>query len=313
MTKVTNDYWIYDQVKKVLQRHHVQERKHRFMPTECRECPVPLRAIKRGRKTLMKFADGQERQEEDRWGWMDTRRATRKYWRGVTEFAVDEAQLKTNNACLASGKRRGDGEIYEREIKAEEKELWNQSDQDEWGKIVERGAVKVLSFPESQRVRKELVNRGELNRILPTRMVRRYKPSEVGKGPSRKSRWCIRGDRDPDILELERFAPTVATSSLQVALQAAMNHDLKMKVGDLKSAFTQSAPLCRKKGKIYCMQCSGGHSDTQEGQLIEVVLGCYGLPDSPLRQCLIKTLGYKPTRMDPCTFLLHGVPDEACS
>ena len=95
-------------------------------------------------------------------------------------------------------------------------------------------------------------------------------------------------------------------------LQAAMNYNLKLKVDDLKSAFTQSAPLRRKKGKIYCMQCSGGYNELQEGQLIEVVLDYYGLPDSSLhwrrilRQYLKKTLGKKPTRMDLYTFLLQG-------
>ena len=138
---------------------------------------------------------------------------------------------------------------------------------------------------------------------------------EVGVAPSSKSRWCIRGDKDPDILELERFSPTVSTSSLQIAMQAAMNHGFRGRVGDLKSAFTQSMPLMRKKGRIFCTQCGGGHHELQDGQLIEVVLGVYGLPDAPLhwrrtlKNYLVRELGYKPARMDPCLFLMHGNGD----
>ena len=305
------DYWVYDPLRGVLQRHHVRERKARFKPTDVKQCPIPLRSILKERKSFMKFVDGTERVEEDQWSWLDDKRPTRNWWKGCTEFKVDQEQVAVNQTFTAAGKRRGDGEIYDHEIQGEKAE-WNCADKEEWQKIVESGAVKVLSVTESRKVTKELEARGELGRILPTRMVRRYKPSEeVGVPASRKSRWCVRGDKDPDILELQRFAPTVATSSLQVAMQAAVNHDLEFKIGDLKSAFTQSMPLIRRRGKLYCRQCRGGHNDLEEGQLVEIVLGCYGLPDAPLhwrrtlRRYLIGTLGYKPSRMDPCMFLLH--------
>ena len=195
-------YWIYDQVKNVLQRHHVQERKHRFIVENV------LCLCKQSREAGRRMGRS-DRKKINGAGWI--REGTRNYWRGISEFAVDEAQLKTNNAWMAAGKRRGDGEIYEHEIKAEERELWSQSDLQECGKIVESGAFKVLPLrKESKRVRKEWADRGELNRILPTRMVR-------------------------------------------------------LKVGDLKSAFTQS-PL----EKICCVQWSGGHNDMQERPLMEV-------------------------------------------
>ena len=258
---------------------------------------------------MAKFDDGKQRMFEDEWSWLEERRPLRNWWKGVTEFKVDVSLIEVNQSWATHVKRRGEGELYDHEIPPEEREAWDQEDRNEWQKILKSGAVKVLSPEESRKVMEDLRKRGEENRVIPSRMVRRRKPSEkVGEEPTRKSRWCLRGDKDPDILELERFAPTVATSSLQIALQVAMNYGFPIKIGDLKSAVTQSSPLCRTKG---ARQCRGGHNDLEEGQLIEIVLGCYGLPDAPLhwrrtlRKVLLEELGYKPARMDPCMFLLH--------
>ena len=103
----------------------------------------------------------------------------------------------------------------------------------------------------------------------------------------------------------------MTTSNLQVLIQAAVNRNFKGTVGDLKSAFTQSRPLVRDGGKLYCRSCQGSMPGTQEGQLAEIVLGCYGLMDAPLnwRKTLVefitKELGYVASALDPCTFFLH--------
>eukprot|EP00959_Pyramimonas_sp_CCMP1952_P221963 4640491-Pyramimonas_sp.AAC.1 len=65
-------------------------------------------------------------------------------------------------------------------------------------------------------------------------MVRRKKPSEkVGEEASFKSRWCVRGDQDPDFLSLIRSAPTVTTSSLMMVLQIATYNKWEATIGDL--------------------------------------------------------------------------------
>ena len=54
----------------------------------------------------------------------------------------------------------------------------------------------------------------------------------------------------------------------------------------------------------------------EEGQLAEIVLGCYGLCDAPMHwrktlvSFLVDTLGYRQSAMDPCTYLLHGPDPE---
>lgn len=74
-------------------------------------------------------------------------------------------------------------------------EGWKLADAAEWEKMATSGAVKVLSLEETRRVDQELEEKGQQDRILPTKFARRYKPAEEpGIPPSKKSRLYIRGD-----------------------------------------------------------------------------------------------------------------------
>eukprot|EP00435_Cladocopium_sp_Y103_P014026 s22_g3.t1 len=77
-----------------------------------------------------------------------------------------------------------------------------------------------------------------------------------GAPPSRKSRWCVRGDTDPDLLDLERHAPTVTTATLSIVLQICASYGWLAAVGDLKNAFMQSDRLVRSSGRLFCEQPS---------------------------------------------------------
>jgi len=155
-------------------------------------------------------------------------------------------------------KKKGEGEVFPHEISSTKWPAWQKEDKEEFDKIVKSGALRVLSLEESREVIVRLKTEGKANRILPSRMVRSYKPGDQSGEPRKlKSRLCIRGDRDPDAIYLNRFAPTVTTSNLQVLIQAAVNRGYKGKIGDLKSAFTQSIPLVRENGTIYCRSCYG--------------------------------------------------------
>ena len=212
---------------------------------------------------------------------------------------------------LAGGKPRGQGEIFDHEIKAEDRPAWREVDLQEWNKVSSTGAVRVLDLEESRAVRAKLQADGKLDRILPSRMVRRMKPAEQpGEPDSRKSRWCIRGDKDPDLLSLERFSPTLCSTTFGVLLQACASMKYEASVGDLKNAFCQSQPLKRSEGKLYAMQPKGGIEGLHPEQIIEIVAGCYGLPDAPMhwRRSLkesIISLGYCESVLDPTVYLLH--------
>lgn len=319
------DYWVFDQHKKVLQRHHVTWRRAKFNPSQASGSPIPLRAIKKKRKTQRMQNSGQLKEDEDEWSLFTEKEIRYDWWKGITEFEIDEHFLykseseeekkgreKGQKSQGGAKKKRGEGEVFPHEIGAEEWPLWQVEDKAEFEKILKSGALRLMSLEESVQVRRQLEAENKTDRILPSRMVRRYKPAEQPGDPrTRKSRFCIRGDRDPDAIYLNRFAPTVTTSNLQVLIQAAVNRGFKGSVGDLKSAFTQSRPLVRGGGKLYCRSCQGSMPGTQEGQLAEIVLGCYGLMDAPLnwRKTLVeyitKELGYVASVLDPCTFFLH--------
>ena len=113
----------------------------------------------------------------------------------------------------------------------------------------------MLSLTDSHKVRKQLEKEGKADRILPSRMVRRMKPAEQpGEPAARKSRWCLRGDKDPDLLSLDRFSPTLCTTTFGVLLQTCASLRYEASVGDLKNAFCQSLPPNREGGPLCATQ-----------------------------------------------------------
>lgn len=311
------DYWVFDVHREVVQRHHVAWRKQLFNPAHASGCPVPLRALKKARRTKWMDSAGKPKQMDDEWSLFTEKEERISWWRGITEFSVDAHFLADSTQKAAPKKKRGEGEVFPHEIPAEEWPEWKVQDAEEFKKIVDSGALRILSVEESKQVWARLEAEGKTDRVIPSRMVRRYKPGEGPGAPRvKKSRFCIRGDKDPDILSLSRFAPTVTTSNLQVIFQVAANRRFRGLVGDLKSAFTQSRPLQRSGGPLYCRSFHGSMPGLQEGQLAEIILGCYGLVDAPLNWRLTLTdfiqaeLGYKQSSLDPCTYLLFDKDGE---
>ena len=184
------------------------------------QSPIPLRALKPRRSTTLVGGSGEVQEVIDQWSLFAKREERFDWWKGITEFDVDCHHLRGSEEGLGRGsgggakKKRGEGEVFEHEIPKEEWPEWVNQDREEFEKIVRSGGLRVLSLEESREVKERLRKEGKINRILPSRMVRRYKPAEApGLPRTKKSRFCIRGDRDPDAAHLSRFAPTVTTST----------------------------------------------------------------------------------------------------
>eukprot|EP00959_Pyramimonas_sp_CCMP1952_P129917 2716835-Pyramimonas_sp.AAC.1 len=97
----------------------------------------------------------------------------------------------------------------------EERAQFAESDTAEREAILSSGAVRVLSPDEAR-----LARRRHPDRVLSSRMVRRFKPMEgVGAKAKAKSRWCVHGHQDPDGEHLSVYAPTPQTESILVTLQ----------------------------------------------------------------------------------------------
>ena len=109
--------------------------------------------------------------------------------------------------------------------------------------------------------------------------------------------------KDPGILTLERYAPTLNSTSFGVLLQTVASSKYKATVGDLKNGFMQSSLLVREKGNLYASQPKSGIDGLHPEQQIQIISGCYGLNDAPShwRQTLkeaILALGYKESVLD---------------
>lgn len=103
---------------------------------------------------------------------------------------VKEDEIKWH---LVAGK--GSDEVKEEDISPEEWVEWRVADGEEWSKVSSTDAVKALDVEESEEIKEATYReRYRSSRILPSRIVRRWKPAELpGEAPSRKSRWCVRG------------------------------------------------------------------------------------------------------------------------
>ena len=309
--KKDEDHWevSYDQTR--LRRYHIRDRRGPFGPSERKGCPINPRYLASYRVSVRKYQDGEPRVEVDDWRRARDHPGPKRSWVGYTEFVIKDARkLQEPFSHFAAGK--GSDEVREEDIKPEDWEGWRTADAEEWKKVESSGAVKVLSEEESRSIEAQLQECGEHNRILPSRVVRRWKPAEQpGQPPSMKSRWCIRGDKDPDLLNLERYAPTVTTAVVAITMQVAANMGFRGTVGDLKNAFMQSDKLHRKWGRLFCRQPRRGLDGLGNGQLIEILAGAYGLGDAPAHwrkslKRVILELGYVQSDMDPCVFKLMG-------
>ena len=208
------------------------------------------------------------------------------WWKGYTEFSLKtEARSEDHRQKIAAfvGEKKGQDEVDPRREDEKGQAAWKVADRSEWDKGMNSGAVEVLSLQESRRVREELKKGGRESRILPTKAARRYKPAELpGQPPTRKSRLCLRGDLDLDILEMERFSPTINTMNSNLLLQIAASSHMKAAVADFSNAFCQSKPLERENGPPYFSPPAGGVEGIHQGQIVKIVNGVYGLVDAPL-------------------------------
>ena len=305
------DYWTVDLEGGSITKHHMRKRRAMFNPKDDRDLPMRLKDLRTERVTELTYACNRpsERLEDD---WQTGRsRSTRdSHWKGTTTFFMkvkpEPEEIEAMKVLLAEKRRTDDVDM--RKESDRDLEEWKVADKSEWIKVAESGAVRVLSLEESRAITQELRMKNKLDRILPTKIARRYKPSEQpGTPATKKSRLCLRGDKDPDILSLERFSPTVNTMNLAVMMQIAANENMLAQIGDLKNAFCQSDPLHRENGPLYFKQPPEGIDGMHPEQIVLIIAGCYGLVDAPLhwRKSLTEALtklGYEQSRLDPCIY-----------
>eukprot|EP00959_Pyramimonas_sp_CCMP1952_P341220 7148245-Pyramimonas_sp.AAC.1 len=131
------------------------------------------------------------------------------------------------------------------------------------------GAVEIIAPREAGVIRRE-----RPDRIITSRMVRRWKPVEGAfSEPTAKSRRCVHGHKDPDTGTLYVCSPTPQTSSILVFIQVMMNLGHLGDIADVENAFCQSDPMSRVQGEIYVGPCEG--IKVEKGSLIRLLANVY--------------------------------------
>ena len=168
----------------------------------------------------------------------------------------------------------------------------------EWSKLVNTKAIEVHKGEAAARLREEV----DPKRILESRFVhtRRDSPERPGEREI-KSRWCIKGFKDPQVLEIEKQSPTLSADALAVVLQLLASNKWVL------TAFLQGNAMDRKGGKVYVQLLKEGVPGLQGDEMVEVKKYVYGLADAPRQWwlCLsagLEKLGMRRSRLDPCCF-----------
>ena len=152
-------------------RHHVKKRKALFHPEHCRESPAAGFPILKDRITVRRPCgekDGEPEAHKDFW---DEKGACRRIgtgtWKGQTVFLIDKSKVPNYEAMEAwATEKKGGDEVDFKKESPEAKEAWKVADAQEWAKIVQSGAVKVLTVEESEKIRQELKKSGKEGRIF---------------------------------------------------------------------------------------------------------------------------------------------------
>ena len=130
--------------------------------------------------------------------------------------------------------------------------------------------------------------------ILESRFVYTRREAEhEAEGNEIKSRWCIKGFKDPAILNVESQSCTLSSDALAVVLQVLASHKWTLNVADVEGAFLQGHRVDRPGGKLYVRLPTEGVLGVAQPVLVEACKYVYGLADAPRQWWLCLSLIWK--------------------
>eukprot|EP00913_Durusdinium_trenchii_P018599 g17477.t1 len=202
-------------------------------------------------------------------------------------------------------------ELNEKKLTEAEKRLFDEAKKTEIGNLVGSNAIElVIDEGEVQAARDKFSHR-----IMPSRFLLVKKQGEVGENWKAKARWILLGHKDPDSLQLERFAPTPSTTTVMLCLQIIASHHYHLYIMDVSSAFGQSDPCEREQGPLWASMPPTGIPEVPPWALIRVRTAVYGLVNAPavwrktVRRLLL-SLEYIESVLDPCLYYLPANEEE---
>ena len=174
--------------------------------------------------------------------------------------------------------QRGRSEVSIRDMNEDKLRQKDAAMEKEWAKLLRTKSIKVHSGDAAQNIRQTV----DKQQILESRFVdtRREVPETPG-AQEIKSRWCIKGFRDPAILELQCQSPTLSADALSIVLQIVASKKWRLNVADIEGAFLQGRDMNRPQGKVYATFPKEGVPGVAPGSLVEICKYVYGLADAP--------------------------------
>ena len=145
-------------------------------------------------------------------------------------------------------------ELNEQKLNDVERKLFTEAKTKEIDNLVGPNAIEMITDQEQIR----WVHDKYSHRIMPSRFIITKKTGEGGEQWKAKARWILLGHRDPDSLQLERFAPTPSSTTVTLALQILSSLQFHLFIVDVSSAFGQSDPVEREQGPLYASMPPSG-------------------------------------------------------
>ena len=127
----------------------------------------------------------------------------------------------------------------EGKITGDERKMFDEAKRCEIDSLVSSNAIEIVTNEEEE------VNsiKGKYShRIMPWRFILTKKAGEIGEDWKAKARWILLGHKDPDAINLERYAPTPSSGTVMLCLQIISSLCFHLFIMDVSSAFGQSDP-----------------------------------------------------------------------
>lgn len=141
-------------------------------------------------------------------------------------------------------RKLGRKEINPKRLSSQKKQELDKAKGKEWGKMLASGAIIVHEGDAAE----ELIKRYGKQRTLESRFM--YTSDDGTPSGVLKTRWCIKGFLDPDVLDVATSSPTLSNEGLAVTLQLTSN-GWELAIGDIEAAFLRGDDMRRPKGRVF--------------------------------------------------------------
>lgn len=234
----------------------------------------------------------------------------------------DDEDLWVEQCWIATQKTKDsriNKEVKFKDLSAHDQKLFREAIKKEWDTNIAAGAISILTPQQSREVRQQLSHRIMQSRLLltckpveskdqlpPDQRVQCVSAEQCCKA---KARWIARGDKDPDVFQVESSSPVIGRDTFFLGLQMIASKRWRVHFADFSQAFMQGSALNRHS-PLYCELPTGGPVPGIDSQcLIQIHKTVYGLTDAPFAwnrhlDKALRSMGYRPSVVDPCLYML---------